>query len=129
MATIWKFATKANTNNTFSGTTLSSWSRQQKIATIASFVMLGFLLAFARLETVAETGSGQRLQPGFDSSRNHRLNARCHHGGNLGPARGTEEGAKEAACDRDLQRSKFRCLVPLSAQLPIRGRRQSAAPV
>ena len=47
MATIWKSATKANTNNTFSGTTLSSWSRQQKIAMIATIVMLGFLLAFS----------------------------------------------------------------------------------
>ena len=47
MATIWKSATKVNTNNTFSGTTLSSWSRQQKIAMIATIVMLGFLLAFS----------------------------------------------------------------------------------
>jgi hypothetical protein len=47
MATIWKSATKANTTNTFSGTTLSYWSRQQKIAMIASLVMLGFLLAFS----------------------------------------------------------------------------------
>jgi hypothetical protein len=46
MATIWKSATKANTNHTYSGTKLSSWSRQQKIAMIATFVMLGFLLAF-----------------------------------------------------------------------------------
>jgi len=47
MATIWKSATKANTNHTISGTKLSSWSRQQKIAMIATFVMLGFLLAFS----------------------------------------------------------------------------------
>jgi hypothetical protein len=47
MATIWKSTTKASTNNAHSGTTLSSWSRQQKIATIATFVMLGFLLAFS----------------------------------------------------------------------------------
>src|SRR6266496_5360428 len=47
MATIWKSATKANPNHRFSGTTLSSWSRQQKIATIATFVMLGLLLMFS----------------------------------------------------------------------------------
>jgi hypothetical protein len=47
MATIWKSTTKTNTNNIFSGTTLSSWSRQQKIATIATFVMLGLLLMFS----------------------------------------------------------------------------------
>jgi hypothetical protein len=47
MATIWKSATKANTNHTHSGTALSSWSRQQKIAMIATFVMLGLLLVFS----------------------------------------------------------------------------------
>ena len=47
MATIWKSATKENTNNTFSGTMLSSCSRQQKIAMIATFVMLGLLLVFS----------------------------------------------------------------------------------
>jgi len=41
-----KFA-KQETNTTISGTTLSSWSRQQKIAMIASFAILGLLLAVA----------------------------------------------------------------------------------
>jgi hypothetical protein len=41
MATIWKSKT---TDNTFTGTTISSWSRQQKIAMIAGFVILGLLL-------------------------------------------------------------------------------------
>jgi hypothetical protein len=45
MTTIWKSTKKAETNNTFSGTTLSSWSRQQKLAMIASFALLGLLLA------------------------------------------------------------------------------------
>lgn len=45
MTTIWKSAKKAETNNTFSGTTLSSWSRQQKLAMIASSAILGLLLA------------------------------------------------------------------------------------
>jgi hypothetical protein len=45
MATIWKSINKTETNNTFSGTLLSSWSRQQKMAMIASFVILGLLLA------------------------------------------------------------------------------------
>jgi hypothetical protein len=45
MATIWKSINKTETNNTFSGTLLSSWSRQQKIAMIASFAILGLLLA------------------------------------------------------------------------------------
>ena len=34
-------------NNNFSGTILSSWSRQQKIAMIAGFVILGFLIAMS----------------------------------------------------------------------------------
>lgn len=44
MATIWKSKT---TDNTFTGTTLSSWSRQQKIAMIAGFVILGLLLGIS----------------------------------------------------------------------------------
>jgi hypothetical protein len=50
MATIWESTRKATTNNTLSGTTLSSfsvsfWTRQQKLAMIAGFVILGLLLA------------------------------------------------------------------------------------
>ena len=49
MATIGK-STNQNSanraiNNTISGTTLSSWSRQQKLAMIAGFAILGLLLA------------------------------------------------------------------------------------
>src|SRR5258708_21920564 len=36
-----------NTNNNYSGTTLSSWSRQQKIAMIAGFTILGALIALS----------------------------------------------------------------------------------
>ena len=35
------------TNSTYSGTTLSSWSRQQKVAMLAAFVILGILLALS----------------------------------------------------------------------------------
>ena len=46
MTTIWKPAKKAEkANNPISGATLSSWSRQQKLAMIASFAILGLLLA------------------------------------------------------------------------------------
>lgn len=54
MATTWNSgnekstnqkSTKQATTNTSSGTTLSSWSRQQKPAMIASFAILGVLLA------------------------------------------------------------------------------------
>jgi hypothetical protein len=45
MATIWKSSNQATNNNTISGTTLSSWSRQQKLAMIAGFAILGLLLA------------------------------------------------------------------------------------
>ena len=38
-------STKQATNNAISGATLTSWSRQQKLAMIASFVILGLLLA------------------------------------------------------------------------------------
>jgi hypothetical protein len=47
MATIWKSTSKATTNNTFTGTTLSSWSRQQKLAMTAGFVILGILLGLS----------------------------------------------------------------------------------
>jgi ABC-type Fe3+-hydroxamate transport system substrate-binding protein len=36
-----------NTNSNYSGTTLASWSRQQKIAMIAGFVLLGVLIALS----------------------------------------------------------------------------------
>ena len=55
MTTTWKSsnekstnqasAKQATNNNTISGTTLSSWSRQQKLAMIAGFGILGLLLA------------------------------------------------------------------------------------
>src|SRR5580704_6235236 len=46
MATIWKSTTQNNktTKNTLSGAILSSWSRQQKLAMIAGFAILGLLL-------------------------------------------------------------------------------------
>jgi hypothetical protein len=49
MTTTWKSGDKkpsnqAPTNNTISGTMLSSWSRQQKLAMIAGFAILGLLL-------------------------------------------------------------------------------------
>jgi len=52
MATIWKSANQKSTNqatnnNAISGTTLSSWSRQQKLAMIAGFAILGLLLAMS----------------------------------------------------------------------------------
>jgi hypothetical protein len=50
MTTTWKsgdkkFSNNATNNNTISGTTLSSWSCQQKLAMIAGFAILGLLLA------------------------------------------------------------------------------------
>lgn len=48
MTTIWKSRDKKSTNqatSTISGTLLSSWSRQQKLAMIAGFTILGLLLA------------------------------------------------------------------------------------
>ena len=49
MTTTWKSVDKKPSNhepnNTVSRTTLSSWSRQQKLAMIASFAILGLLLA------------------------------------------------------------------------------------
>ena len=47
MATAWKPANKVENNNPSNETTLSSWSRPQKIAVIASLVMLGLLLALS----------------------------------------------------------------------------------
>jgi hypothetical protein len=49
MTTIWKSGDKESanqaTNNTISGTTLSSWPRQPKLAVLAGFAILGLLLA------------------------------------------------------------------------------------
>jgi hypothetical protein len=51
MATIWKSTnqkpTNQSTNNTIFGTKLSSWSRQQKLAVLACFTILGLLLAMS----------------------------------------------------------------------------------
>jgi hypothetical protein len=47
MSTIWKSTSKVTTNNAFTGTMLSSWSRQQKLAMIAGFVILGILLGLS----------------------------------------------------------------------------------
>ncbi len=52
MTTIWKSGDKkstnqASSNNTISGTVLSSWSRQQKLAMIAGFTILGLLVAMS----------------------------------------------------------------------------------
>jgi len=71
MATIWKSTTKeTKTNNTFTGTTLSSWSRQQKLAMIAGFAVLGIVLAIsacskqgAKSNLVAVSNSPQNPQP------------------------------------------------------------------
>ena len=46
MSTIWKSTKKAD-NNSIAGTALSSWSRQQKLAMIAGFAILGVLLAMS----------------------------------------------------------------------------------
>lgn len=44
MSTIWK-AKKQGNNDSFTGAIISSWSRQQKLAMIAGFAILGVLLA------------------------------------------------------------------------------------
>lgn len=41
------FQSPGKYNSNFSGTTISSWSRQQKIALIAGFIILGFLIAMS----------------------------------------------------------------------------------
>ncbi len=52
MTTIWKSddkksTSKATSTSTISGTMLSSWSRQQKLAMIAGFTILGLLIAMS----------------------------------------------------------------------------------
>jgi hypothetical protein len=76
MATLWnstnKPSSKTGSNHTFSGTMLSSWSRQQKIAMIAGFVILGLLLALSAcskqasktaLVGISDSGQGQGSNP------------------------------------------------------------------
>jgi hypothetical protein len=71
MSTIWKSTTKATkTNNSFTGTVLSSWSRQQKIAMIAGFAILGIVLAVsacsrqsAKSALVAVSNPAQNMLP------------------------------------------------------------------
>lgn len=43
--TIWKSTKKEEINNSFTGTMLSCWSRQEKLAMVAAFTILGLLLA------------------------------------------------------------------------------------
>ena len=47
MATAWKSTNKVENNNTSTETTVSSWSRQQKIAVVACCIMLGLLLVLS----------------------------------------------------------------------------------
>lgn len=47
MANFQQIPSKTTNHSTLSGPTLSSWSRQQKIAMIAGFVILGFLIAMS----------------------------------------------------------------------------------
>jgi hypothetical protein len=55
MATIWdstnRKSARRTTNNTIFGNTLSSWSRQQKLAMLAGFAILGLLLAVSACST------------------------------------------------------------------------------
>src|SRR5271154_7130127 len=55
MATIWDSTNRKparhTTNNTIFGNTLSSWSRQQKLAMLAGFAILGLLLAVSACST------------------------------------------------------------------------------
>jgi len=53
MSTIWK-ATKKSNNDSFTGATVSSWSRQQKLAMIAGFAILGVLLAVSACSRQSE---------------------------------------------------------------------------
>ena len=53
MSTIWKATKKAN-NDSFTGATVSSWSRQQKLAMIAGFAILGVLLAVSACSKQSE---------------------------------------------------------------------------
>ena len=59
MTTIWKSDDKKSTNqatstNTTSGTMLSSWSRQQKLAIIICFTFLGLFLAMSACSTKSQ---------------------------------------------------------------------------
>jgi hypothetical protein len=47
MAKFEQLGSISSNNHTYTGTTLSGWSRQQKIAMIASLALLGFLLALS----------------------------------------------------------------------------------
>ncbi len=59
MTTIWKSGNKKSPNqatstNTISGTMLSSWSRQQKLAMIVCFTFLGLFLAMSACSTKSQ---------------------------------------------------------------------------
>jgi len=53
VSTIWKATKKAN-NDSFTGATVSSWSRQQKLAMIAGCAILGVLLAVSACSRQSE---------------------------------------------------------------------------
>jgi len=75
MSTIWKSTPKqTKTNNVFTGTTLSSWSRQQKLTMIAGFAILAIALVVsacskqsAKSTLVGVSSPTQNSQP-VDSS-------------------------------------------------------------
>lgn len=62
MANTQQFGSKGN-NNTYTGTTLSSWSRQQKIAMVASFVILGLLLALSACSKASKPAAVKTSSP------------------------------------------------------------------
>jgi len=70
MSTIWKSTTKETKHNTFTGTVLKSWSRQQKLAMIAGFAILAIVLAVsacskqsAKSTLVAVSNPAENPQP------------------------------------------------------------------
>ena len=109
MTSTWKSGDKKSsnntTNNTVSGTTLSSWSRQQKIAmaTIAGFAILGLLLALSACsKQSSEAGSGRRVQHPVNSGNARGHGDACSRSNRWRVTYARKEDAEETLRERHL---------------------------
>jgi len=94
-------STGSSKTNTFTGTVLSSWSRQQKLALIAGFAMLGILLAVS----ACTKQSQKSALVGVSSSSPNPPTAPVVNGPQIaGPQSATGAAPLQAAAKRTLKR-------------------------
>ncbi len=111
------------TSNSFSGSSLTSWSRQQKFAMIASFSLLAVLLVVTACskqspKPALAAVSGPSISPSAAAaSANAAINSAAVATPTPSVRHGRKEGQEAATCKRDLQRSQYRHLISLSEKV------------